>query len=222
MLEWKELFIPTILERGKGLLPSDISNVSISKEGLIAKIQGTEKYELQIHTGLDWITCSCPFAQNNGLACKHMAALLIYCENNWTSEMEEFFKNSETSPMGQQATRCKIERLEKERRAFKRYQEWLQTEPQRQAERAERARLAEERKKESERKAEEKRKKQEERERKRQEKLKIVEEKRIKQERVEEERRRQEIRKAREEEELKRIFANGEERKRRENSKSKQ
>lgn len=200
MLEWRELFIPTILCRGENISQSDISNVRISEEGLLAKIQGTATYDLHIHTGLDWILCSCPFAQNHGLACKHMAALFIYCENNWANEIIEFFKNSETSPLGQQAIKYKIKRLEKEhekekkkielaekeRIALEEYQEWLRTEPQRQAEREERAKRAEERRKQRALKEEEKRKRREERERKRLEKLKAEEEKR---KRLEEERR---------------------------------
>lgn len=203
MFEWRELFIPTILERGKGISPTDLANVKVSDEGLTATIKGTETYDLQIHTGCEWISCSCPFAQNNGLACKHMAALLLHCENNMTAELEEFFRGSETSPLGEQAKRYKEKRLQKEREreakkeeraekeriAFEKYQEWLRTEPQRQAERAEKARLAEERRIERARQEEEKRKRREERERKRQErlqaqlaKLKALEEERRQQE----------------------------------------
>lgn len=227
MFEWRELFIPTILARGEVIRQSDISQFKLSGVGLTARIQGTKEYDLQIHAGLDWITCSCPFAQNNGLACKHMAALFIYCENNWTSSIAEFFKNSENSPLGLQSTRYKVKRLEKElekekkkielaekeRIALERYQEWLRTEPQRQAEREERARIAEEKRKQKAIEEEEKRKRREERDRKRFEKKKaeeerlkrLEEERRIAEERVKKQNEEWEAQRRREQEEWERL-----------------
>ena len=192
MFDWRELFIPIILNRGEKLPRGNISNVKISEQGLTAQIQGTEVYDLQINTGLDWISCSCPFAQNNGLACKHLAALFVYCEENWTNEMLVFFKNAENSRLGQQAIKYKIKRLEeeleKEREKLQDFetgglvlennQEWIRTDPQYQIKREEKARLVEERKKQKQVKEEEKRRKREERQRKYWEKIYKEEEER--------------------------------------------
>ena len=114
MFEWKELFIPKILKRGQELKFSSISNITIQKEGLFATIQGTNEYQLQIKRGFSEVSCSCPFAQENNLACKHIAALFFYCENHWTDEMEEFFEGAEYSLLGQQAKSCKAKRLMRE------------------------------------------------------------------------------------------------------------
>ena len=205
MFEWRELFIPTILERGNKILQSNISEVHITEEGIRAKVKGTEEYDLLIRTGLNEMTCTCPFATQNNLACKHMAALLIFCENNWSREMAEFFKDSENSPFGKLAIKYKANRLEKERInaekqaekvereriANEKYQEWLRQAPQRKAEQEEKARLAEERRKEKERLEEERRIRREEREKKRLERQRAEEEKLKK---LEEERRQAEER----------------------------
>ena len=60
MFEWRELFIPTILERGNKILQSNISEVHITEEGIRAKVKGTEEYDLLIRTGLNEMTCTCP------------------------------------------------------------------------------------------------------------------------------------------------------------------
>lgn len=199
MFEWRELFIPTILDRGKKIAESNIYDVHVTEEGLRAKVKGTEEYELLIRTSLNEITCSCPFALQNNLACKHMAALLLFCENNWSSEIAEFFNDSENKPLGKLAIKHKMERLEKEqifakkqlekaekqKLAYEKYQERLAKESQRQATQLERALLLEKRRKEREALEEARRVKREEREKKRIAKQREEEErlKKIKEER---------------------------------------
>ena len=185
MFEWRELFNPTILDRGKKIAESNIYDVHVTEEGLRAKVKGTEEYELLIRTSLNEITCSCPFALQNNLPCKHMAALLLFCENNWSSEIAEFFNDSENKPLGKLAIKHKMERLEKEQIFAKKHQERLAKESQRQAAQLERALLLEKRRKEREALEEARRVKREEREKKRIAKQREEEErlKKIKEER---------------------------------------
>lgn len=216
MLEWRELFIPTILERGKKILHNNISDVHITEEGIRAKVKGTEEYDLLIRIGLNEMTCTCPFAMRNNLVCKHMAALLIFCENNWSEGMAEFFKDSENSPLGRLAIKYKVNRMEKERinaekQALKaererianeKYQERMRNEQQRKIEQVEKARLAEERRKEKAILEEERRIRREERKKKLLESLKAEEEKFKK---LEEERKIAEERRKRKREEWERL-----------------
>lgn len=81
--DWKTLFYPVILERGR-IYQSEGRVVNITKEGNIirATVYGARDYEIEIRLEdggfLEHMTCSCPFAEKSN--CKHMAAVLFDIE----------------------------------------------------------------------------------------------------------------------------------------------
>lgn len=198
MFEWEWLFFEKILERGRAIFSSAISNVAITEEGLTAKVQGTSEYTVKIDKELDWISCDCPFASEHPLFCKHMAALFFYLQNSEKQEEKEYWKKLSHSPLAQKALELKAKnqekreaqkakedaKVERERIAAEKWADWWRTLPERKAAEEEKRKQAEERKKERERKAEEKRKREEERYKKLLAKIKEAEKKRKEQEKI--------------------------------------
>lgn len=81
--EWKDLFKPWILDRGKGYyLEGAVNDLEISDGEITARVEGSEDYtvEIQLSDGIPvemW--CCCPYA-DGGENCKHMAAVLFAAE----------------------------------------------------------------------------------------------------------------------------------------------
>lgn len=84
-MNYEYLFHPRILARGEELVDSgDVVDLQVSGSMIQADVQGTELYEVEIEfrDGEIWnMSCTCPYAEK-GLNCKHMAAALIYADDN--------------------------------------------------------------------------------------------------------------------------------------------
>lgn len=79
MQNWKELFLPHILERGRNYYEEGaVVSLGRTDTGYRAEVEGTEDYEVSIEIQDDEIMdmyCCCPYA-DSGNYCKHMAAVL--------------------------------------------------------------------------------------------------------------------------------------------------
>lgn len=89
MQSWSELFRPHILARGLNYYEMGaVQNLTKTKKGYSAIVEGSEEYEVEIETDGDEILdmyCTCPYAED-GNACKHMAAVLCEIEETNPSE----------------------------------------------------------------------------------------------------------------------------------------
>ena len=89
--DWKSLFAPHILKRGKAYYDEGLVTIEeISEEEITAVVEGSELYEVQIwvdHGRVDGMDCTCPYAVD-GNACKHMAAVLFESEDANFADMQ--------------------------------------------------------------------------------------------------------------------------------------
>ena len=114
MQNWKELFRPHILERGRNYYEEGaVVSLDRTDTGYHAEVEGTEDYEVSIEIQDDEITdmyCSCPYA-DSGNYCKHMAAVLYEIEGGPGDPFEELaeWKNERL-----QAVQDLIERIPEE------------------------------------------------------------------------------------------------------------
>lgn len=196
MFEWEWLFINKILERGRAINSTAILNLTINDDGLIATVLGTESYTVHIDKELDWISCTCPFASQNPVMCKHVAAILFYLEESKNEELVSFYKKLSQSPLAKKSLESKEknqvreevhqikekEKSEKERITVEKMAEWWRTLPERKAAEEEKKRLTKEKRKEREKKALNKQIREEERLQRILEKIKEEEKKRKEQE----------------------------------------
>lgn len=90
MDNWKSLFQPHILQRGRKYYEEGwVGSVSKTETGYAAAVEGTEDYEVEIHVQkrgssqevVHDMECTCPYALD-GNYCKHMAAVLYEIEEN--------------------------------------------------------------------------------------------------------------------------------------------
>ncbi len=90
MENWKSLFQPHILQRGRNYYKEGwVGSISEIENGYAAIVEGTEDYEVEIYVQkrgssqevIHDMYCSCPYAQD-GNYCKHMAAVLYEIEEN--------------------------------------------------------------------------------------------------------------------------------------------
>lgn len=82
-MNWKHLFRPHILERGRDYYyEGAIENFAADNNSVTATVCGNDDYEIEIHLHNNQISdmyCSCPYA-SEGKNCKHMAAVLYEWE----------------------------------------------------------------------------------------------------------------------------------------------
>ena len=93
--DWKKLFSPIILSRGKEYYEMDaVQDFSISDEEIHAWVEGSQTYEVEIELSGDTVidmNCTCPYAEEND--CKHMAAVLF----EWEEETQNSLRSAENS-----------------------------------------------------------------------------------------------------------------------------
>lgn len=91
LYDWKSLFAPHILKRGKAYYDEGLVTIEkIGEEEITAAVEGSELYEVQIwvdHGRVDGMDCTCPYAAD-GNACKHMAAVLFEAEDVNFADMQ--------------------------------------------------------------------------------------------------------------------------------------
>ncbi len=99
MGDWRELFKPWILERGRDYF-SGGHVVELEEEGFLvcAKVSGSQEYQVEIRSDSDGVlrmACDCPYAER-GENCKHMAAVLFALEEgpgnertDWQTALEQ-------------------------------------------------------------------------------------------------------------------------------------
>lgn len=99
MGDWRELFKPWILERGRVYF-SGGHVVELEEEGFLvcAKVSGSQEYQVEIRSDSDGVlrmACDCPYAER-GENCKHMAAVLFALEDvpeqertDWQTALEQ-------------------------------------------------------------------------------------------------------------------------------------
>ena len=111
MYDWKKEFHSRILERGLDYYQSgkirslNTLAVSINGDGCIAcsaEVEGSETYKVSIEAGglrVRKMSCTCPYAEEDGEHCKHMAAVLYKLEEEgklpFLAEREEDGETSE-------------------------------------------------------------------------------------------------------------------------------
>ena len=78
-MNWKDFFYKNILSNSLYINDNNIKIILNDENIVTAQIQGSELYNLTLKKDLSEISCDCPFAMKNEY-CKHMAALLNYCE----------------------------------------------------------------------------------------------------------------------------------------------
>lgn len=81
--DWRELFQPWILERGRNYWKSgNVTDLDWDGKCLSATVLGTEEYDVELFLDDGEVAemyCSCPYAED-GNPCKHMAAVLFAAE----------------------------------------------------------------------------------------------------------------------------------------------
>lgn len=95
MGDWRELFKPWIVERGRDYF-SGGHVVELEEEGFFvcAKVSGSQEYQVEIRSNSDGVlrmACDCPYAER-GENCKHMAAVLFALEDvpeQWRTDLEQ-------------------------------------------------------------------------------------------------------------------------------------
>lgn len=97
--DWRELFKPWIVERGRDYF-SNGHVVELEEEGFLvcAKVSGSQEYQVKIRSDSDGVlrmACDCPYAER-GENCKHMAAVLFALEDvpepertDWQTALEQ-------------------------------------------------------------------------------------------------------------------------------------
>lgn len=89
---WKNYFYKSIIENSKKIDDKNIKITANDKYIINAQIQGSEIYNLTLKKDLSEISCDCPFAMKKEY-CKHMAALLNFCEQNNSDNNINFSKD---------------------------------------------------------------------------------------------------------------------------------
>ena len=89
-MEWEQLFLPHILQRGQNYYEEGlVGELEEVEDGFKAVVCGTDDYEVYIYMnqeGIEDMECSCPYA-DQGNYCKHMAAVLYELEEQHTGDI---------------------------------------------------------------------------------------------------------------------------------------
>lgn len=92
MRNWKKLFEPHILSRGKLYYLEDrVDDLNMNSGTYTAEVYGSEEYHVEVITSGDLIedmSCTCPYARDRG-NCKHMAAVLYAIEEDGVLPVQE-------------------------------------------------------------------------------------------------------------------------------------
>lgn len=111
-MNWKNLFMPQILERGYDYYCNDaVENYRASSNEINADVIGSYDYEVTINLEKSKIInmfCSCPYAED-GRNCKHMAAVLFKWDEN--PESDEILKSDESNKDATQPEKNEIEKM---------------------------------------------------------------------------------------------------------------
>lgn len=111
-MNWKNMFMPQILERGYDYYCNDaVENYRASSNEINADVIGSYDYEVTINLEKSKIInmfCSCPYAED-GRNCKHMAAVLFKWDENPKSD--EILKSDESNKDATQPEKNEIEKL---------------------------------------------------------------------------------------------------------------
>lgn len=172
-LEWQYLVSTGLIERGKAIPEENIHIVSL-KNGIHAKVQGTELYTIKISEFGDEIHCTCPFSIDSYYFCKHLVAVFNYLENDNSQQAQEAFEKLANGILGHTCLEIKerkrleaiekaIKEKEKEQKRIERERKALERqklEIERAKRREERERIAKEKRKAKEKEEAEKRKQQ--------------------------------------------------------------
>lgn len=102
MADWRELFKPWIVERGRDYFAGG-HVVELEEDGFLvcAKVSGSQEYQVEIRSDSDGVlrmACDCPYAEG-GENCKHMAAVLFALEDELGQERSDWQAALEQLPV---------------------------------------------------------------------------------------------------------------------------
>lgn len=84
-MDWEDLFDEDVANRGYGyFMEKRVKNFQATDKLISAQVMGYHNYDVEIHLGHNQIIdmeCTCPYGDN----CKHMAAVLYYLDEHYSS-----------------------------------------------------------------------------------------------------------------------------------------
>ena len=84
-MQWKSLFQENVIKGSEQYLRKNaVQNIMQSGNSISADVKGLEDFHVKVETSGDEIAgmeCSCPLSKS-GQKCKHMAAVLLYADEN--------------------------------------------------------------------------------------------------------------------------------------------